>query len=176
MKKQEEQKITSSLNIPIIIANSFFFRLLFRYYTPVTESPCVNLDKQTWTQTTFKQSNNTNRSIKTINLSEIFVETKDERPNERETKKKNTRTNKEYLRSYMDEMANNKDEEADEELLGQLKVFDEIKKRSTFQHRLCRFWKSLKLRRAFGHFGLMVSLSIYCVVGGVVSMSNRLYC
>lgn len=90
--------------------------------------------------------------------------------------KKNTRTNKEYFRSSMDEMANNKDEEADEELLGQLKVFDEIKKRSTFRRRLCRFWKSLKLRKAFGHFGLMVSLSIYCVVGGVVSMSNRLYC
>ncbi|XP_031626941.1 potassium channel subfamily K member 9 isoform X3 [Contarinia nasturtii] len=69
----------------------------------------------------------------------------------------------------MDEMAHNKDEEADEELLGQLKVFDEIKKRSTFRHRLCSWWKSLKLRSAFGHIGLMISLSIYCVVGGVVA-------
>ncbi|XP_031626940.1 TWiK family of potassium channels protein 7 isoform X2 [Contarinia nasturtii] len=71
----------------------------------------------------------------------------------------------------MDEMAHNKDEEADEELLGQLKVFDEIKKRSTFRHRLCSWWKSLKLRSAFGHIGLMISLSIYCVVGGVIFRS-----
>lgn len=73
----------------------------------------------------------------------------------------------------MGKMANSKDEEADEELLGQLKLFDEIKKRSTFKHRFCRFWKSLKLRSALGHFGLMISLSIYCVVGGVVSMSKQ---
>ncbi|XP_055303918.1 potassium channel subfamily K member 1 isoform X2 [Sitodiplosis mosellana] len=71
------------------------------------------------------------------------------------------------------EMANNKDEEGDEgELLEeQLKVFDEIKKRSTFRHRFFRIWKSLKLRSAFGHFGLMISLSIYCVVGGVIFRS-----
>lgn len=90
------------------------------------------------------------------------------------------------VRSYsvcalnMDEMANNKDEEADEELLSQLKLFNEInKERSSFRHRFCRVWKSLKLRSALGHFGLMVSLSIYCVVGGVVSICstfNSLYC
>lgn len=77
----------------------------------------------------------------------------------------------------MDEMASNKDEEADEELLSQLKLFNEInKERSSFRHRFCRVWKSLKLRSALGHAGLMISLSIYCVVGGVVSMSNWLYC
>lgn len=70
----------------------------------------------------------------------------------------------------MNEMTNNKDEEADEELLSQLKLFNEInKERSSFRHRFCRVWKSLKLRSALGHFGLMISLSIYCVVGGVVS-------
>lgn len=53
-------------------------------------------------------------------------------------------------------MASNKDEEADEELLPQL--------------------KSLKLRSALGHAGLMISLSIYCVVGGVVSMSKVCVC
>lgn len=60
-------------------------------------------------------------------------------------------------------MASNKDEEADEE-------------RSSFRHRICRLWKSLKLRSALGHAGLMISLSIYCVVGGVVSMSKVCVC
>lgn len=64
-----------------------------------------------------------------------------------------------------------KDEEANEELLEQLKVFDEIK-RPTFWQKFLNAWKSLKLRAALGHFGLMLSLSIYCVVGGIVSMSN----
>lgn len=65
----------------------------------------------------------------------------------------------------------------DDDVLSQLKLFNEInKERSTFRHRIGRLWnglwKSLKLRSAFGHFGLMVSLSIYCVVGGVVSISH----
>lgn len=78
---------------------------------------------------------------------------------------------------HLDKMANNIDEEADEELLPQLKLFNEIhKERKSFRYRLRRIWKSLKLRSAFGHIGLMVSLSIYCVVGGVVSMSNRPHC
>lgn len=72
-------------------------------------------------------------------------------------------------------MTNNKDEEADD-VLSQLKLFNEInKERSTFRHRFCRIWKSLKLRSALGHFGLMVSLSIYCVVGGVVSIPSNSY-
>lgn len=70
-------------------------------------------------------------------------------------------------------MANNKDEEANEELLEQLKVFDEINiERSTFKQRICSTWKSLKLRSAFGHIGLMISLTIYAVIGGIVSMSK----
>lgn len=76
-------------------------------------------------------------------------------------------------------MGNNREDEGDEgELLEQLKVFNEMKKRSTFRHRLCRIWTSVtsskKLRSAFGHFGLMISLSIYCVVGGVVSIVEHL--
>lgn len=68
-------------------------------------------------------------------------------------------------------MANNIDEEADEELLEQLKAFNEINTtNSSFRHRFCNAWKSLKLRSALGHIGLMVSLSIYCVVGGIVSI------
>lgn len=60
----------------------------------------------------------------------------------------------------------------DDNVLTQLKLFssNEINMEPAFRHRFCRFWKSLKLRSAFGHFGLMVSLSIYCVVGGVVSI------
>lgn len=68
----------------------------------------------------------------------------------------------------------------DEDVLSQLKLFNEInKERSTFRHRCGRLWnglwKSLKLRSAFGHVGLMVSLSIYCVVGGVVSRSHFIH-
>lgn len=69
---------------------------------------------------------------------------------------------------------NNIDEEADEELLKQLKAIDEIQAKHSCCHRLNSAWKSLKLRSALGHIGLMVSLSIYCVVGGIVSMSNKL--
>lgn len=72
-------------------------------------------------------------------------------------------------------MASTIDEEADEELLEQLKVFDEINTvRSSYRHRFFNAWKSLKLRSALGHIGLMLSLSVYCVVGGIVSMLNML--
>lgn len=78
------------------------------------------------------------------------------------------------MMSTSEEMPSSKDEEADEELLPQLKMFNEIhKERSSFRHRFCRVWKSLKLRSALGHAGLMVSLSIYCVVGGMVCVSHK---
>lgn len=66
-----------------------------------------------------------------------------------------------------------KDEEANEELLEQLKVFDEMSERPTLRERFSNVWKSLKLRAALGHIGLMVSLSIYCVVGGFVSSAKK---
>lgn len=66
-----------------------------------------------------------------------------------------------------------KDEEANEELLEQLKVFDELSERPTLRERFSNVWKSLKLRAALGHIGLMVSLSIYCVVGGFVSSAKK---
>lgn len=67
-------------------------------------------------------------------------------------------------------MSSNKDEDADVELLPQLKMFNEIQKQRSFKHRLCRLWKSLKsaLGQSARHVGLMISLSVYCVVGGVV--------
>lgn len=91
-----------------------------------------------------------------------------------------THTNIRYTHTHIEKkMAGIIDEEEsaastvnDDDVLSQLKLFNEInKERSTFRHRFCRIWKSQKLRSAFGHFGLMASLSIYCVVGGVVSIS-----
>lgn len=36
------------------------------------------------------------------------------------------------------------------------------------------WWKSLKWKSALNHIGLLISLSIYCGVGGVVSVFNFL--
>lgn len=72
--------------------------------------------------------------------------------------------------AYESKMIKN-DEEASEELLEHLKIIDGLSntERLTLRTRLANAWKPLKLRAAFGHIGLMVSLSIYCVVGGIVS-------
>lgn len=61
------------------------------------------------------------------------------------------------------------DEEASEILLEQLKIIDGIQpeKRKNYG-RLRKAWESFKLKSMIG---LMASLSIYCVVGGLVSLS-----
>lgn len=64
------------------------------------------------------------------------------------------------------------DEEASEELLEHLKIIDGINiERPSLKSRLASAWRPLKFKAAMAHVGLMVSLSIYCVVGGIVSTS-----
>lgn len=63
------------------------------------------------------------------------------------------------------------DEEANENLLEQLKIIDSIQpEKKSICNRLSSTWKSVKLKAALAHIGLMLSLSIYCVVGGLVSI------
>lgn len=75
----------------------------------------------------------------------------------------------------MGKMPSLDDTEADasEELLQQLQQIDGTTERSGrrpgFFLGLWATWKSLKLKAALGHIGLLVSLSIYCAVGGLVS-------
>lgn len=70
---------------------------------------------------------------------------------------------------------NMKDEEASEELLEHLKVIDEINaERPSLRSRTAKAWNKLKVKSALAHMGLMVSLSIYCVVGGIVSIQFSL--
>lgn len=63
--------------------------------------------------------------------------------------------------------------DASEELLQQLQQIDGTTERAGRRpglfHGLVATWKSLKLKAALGHIGLLVSLSIYCAVGGLVS-------
>ncbi len=64
------------------------------------------------------------------------------------------------------------EEDANQELLEQLKKIDgecEKDSKDSFNSRFGKAWKSLKLKGALGHVGLLVSLSIYCAVGGIVS-------
>lgn len=64
------------------------------------------------------------------------------------------------------------EEDASQELLEQLKKIDgECEKRDNFKNRFGKAWKSLKIKGALGHVGLLVSLSIYCAVGGIVSIA-----
>lgn len=66
-------------------------------------------------------------------------------------------------------------DEANENLLEQLKIIDSIQpERKSIYSRLLKTWKSVKLKAAIAHVGLMLSLSIYCVVGGLVSASLKL--
>lgn len=66
--------------------------------------------------------------------------------------------------------------DANQELLQQLKKIDgECEKeceKESFKDRFSKGWKSLKIKSALGHIGLLVSLSIYCAVGGIVSISS----
>lgn len=70
------------------------------------------------------------------------------------------------------QMASIRDEECDETPLEQqLKAFNEMKaERSSLRHRIAGTWKSLRLRSALGHMGLMVSLACYTLIGGLVSI------
>lgn len=61
------------------------------------------------------------------------------------------------------------EEDASQELLEQLKKIDGECEKERFRDRFCKAWKSLKFKSALGHVGLLVSLSIYCAVGGIVS-------
>lgn len=72
----------------------------------------------------------------------------------------------------------NNDEEANEELLEHLKIIDagiNVEPRPTLMARLANAWKPLKVKAALAHIGLMVSLAVYCVVGGIVSTSIYLH-
>ncbi|XP_055709623.1 TWiK family of potassium channels protein 7 isoform X2 [Phlebotomus papatasi] len=55
------------------------------------------------------------------------------------------------------------------ELLEQLKKFDaNVCERETFVQKFKRLWKSFNVKKALGHISLLVSLAIYCGVGGIV--------
>lgn len=60
------------------------------------------------------------------------------------------------------------DEEANEELLEHLKKMDSMHANDD-EPKSTSTSKRVKLKKALGHIGLMVSLSIYCAVGGLVS-------
>lgn len=63
------------------------------------------------------------------------------------------------------------DEESGGELLEQLKKFDvHVPEKESFKERFIKSWKNLKLKSAIGHVGLLISLCIYCGVGGLVSI------
>lgn len=65
--------------------------------------------------------------------------------------------------------------DASQELLQHLQQIDGTTERAA--HRpglwqgLVATWKSLQLKSALGHVGLLVSLSIYCAAGGLVIKS-----
>lgn len=61
------------------------------------------------------------------------------------------------------------EEDASQELLEQLKKIDGENEKDNLKDRFSKGWKSLKIKSALGHIGLLVSLSIYCAVGGIVS-------
>lgn len=62
------------------------------------------------------------------------------------------------------------EEDASQELLEQLKKIDGECKSDSLKDRFSKGWKSLKIKSALGHIGLLVSLSVYCAVGGIVSV------
>lgn len=66
------------------------------------------------------------------------------------------------------------DEEASEELLEQLKRMDGIHPENEQKTETLNTLKRHKLKTAIGHVGLMVSLSIYCAVGGLVSLHENI--
>lgn len=75
---------------------------------------------------------------------------------------------KKCLKKYFVNMS---DEESGGELLEQLKKFDvHVPEKESFKERFIKSWKNLKLKSAIGHVGLLISLCIYCGVGGLVSI------
>ena len=62
------------------------------------------------------------------------------------------------------------EEDASQELLEQLKKIDGISEKECFKDRLKKAWNVLQIKAALGHLGLLVSLSVYCAVGGIVSV------
>lgn len=64
-------------------------------------------------------------------------------------------------------------DEANTELLEKLKHLDVRAKAEEHTNCWKGCWKSSKWKSALNHIGLLVSLSIYCGVGGLVSASVR---
>lgn len=63
------------------------------------------------------------------------------------------------------------EEDVNQELLEQLRQIDgAMPEKESLRVRILKAWKFLKLKSALGHVGLLVSLSIYCAVGGIVSI------
>lgn len=76
----------------------------------------------------------------------------------------------EWTMTFDNGKAANNEDEANEELLEHLKIIDGINvEQPSLKCRLANAFKSLKFKEAMAHIGLMVSLSVYCVVGGIVS-------
>lgn len=48
-----------------------------------------------------------------------------------------------------------------------VKIVDQ--EQEAFTVRVVKFWKRLEIKKALSHVGLLLSLAIYCGVGGVVS-------
>lgn len=66
-------------------------------------------------------------------------------------------------------------DDANAELLNKLKHLDVRVETVETNKGICKksFWKSLKLRAALNHIGLLVGLSVYCGVGGMVSQTKK---
>lgn len=65
------------------------------------------------------------------------------------------------------------DEEASEELLEQLKRMDGIHSDDDKPRSIGGKMKKINWKSAVAHIGLMVSLSVYCAVGGLVSVKLK---
>ncbi|XP_059617700.1 TWiK family of potassium channels protein 7 [Phlebotomus argentipes] len=59
--------------------------------------------------------------------------------------------------------------DASNDLLEQLKKFDaNVQERETFCQKFRRFWTAVNVKKTLSHIGLLVSLAVYCGVGGIV--------
>lgn len=62
-------------------------------------------------------------------------------------------------------------DEANGELLSDgIKTTVKTTERESLLTRLLLLWTQYKLKSALGHFGLLLSLAVYCGVGGIVSI------
>uniref|UniRef100_A0A1B0G8B3 Uncharacterized protein n=1 Tax=Glossina morsitans morsitans TaxID=37546 RepID=A0A1B0G8B3_GLOMM len=68
----------------------------------------------------------------------------------------------------------NAQDDANIELLEKLKHLDVRLENTNKSNSLCKSacWKSLKWKTALNHIGLLVSLSIYCAVGGLLMKAS----